>query len=200
MLFRTPLLVPIEPWEAYLEHASKHARREYRHAAAAHPGCVYREIALERAYLQQWMLLWERQMVEGSHPRWTYSAEQFERERWRLFDVGVGVHPLLVCDDYCYAGPPLYDKAAHPHAAKLMWFGAIRWCAEHAIKWLDLQGPGRMTWRALLEQHDRSYKWLYVPSETRAHPERAEAWYSQCCPCGWRQLVIREGLCRGCGR
>lgn len=199
MLFRTPLLVPIEPWADYLEHVGRRARREYRYAQRAYPSVVYREIPLERAYLQRWMRVWEEQMVEGRHPRWTYTAEQFERERWRLFDVGIGVHPLLVCGDYCYAGPPLYDKTVHPHAAKLMWFGAIRWCAEHAIRWLDLQGPGRMTWRALLEHRDRSYKWLYVPSAAR-DPARAQPWYSQCCPCGWRQLVERETVCGGCGR
>lgn len=198
MLFRTPLLVQIEPWEQYLEHVSKRARREYRLAIRAHADARYREVPLERTQLQHWMWLWEQQMVEGRHPRWSYTAERFEREHWRLFDVGVGVHPLLICGDYCYAGPPLYDKVAHPYAAKLMWFGAIRWCTENAIKWLDLQGPGRMTWRALLEQPNRSYKWLYVPQASRA-VALAQPWYSQCCPCGWRQLVEHETVCRGCG-
>lgn len=193
MLLRTPLLVPIEPWEQYLEHISKRARREWRYASRSHPGACYREIPLERLQIQRWMQLWERQMVEGRHPRWTYSAEQFERERWRLFTVGIGVQLLLVCDDYCYAGPPLYDKLEHPYAAKLMWFGAIRWCAEHAIKWLDLQGPGRMRWNEI--KRDSHYKWLYVPrSFSNAMP-----WYSQCCPCGWRQLVFQPKQCAGCG-
>lgn len=192
MLLRTPLLIQIEPWEQYLEHIGKRARREYRYAVRAHPDAVYRETALERTHLQRWMRLWEQQMVEGRHPRWTYTAEQFERERWRLFDVGVGVHPLLICDDYCYAGPPLYDKTAHPYAAKLMWFGAIRWCAENAIRWLDLQGPGRMRWNEL--KRDSSYKWRYVPRGADSHP-----WYSQCCVCGWRQLVSYPQRCNGCG-
>ena len=198
MLFRTPRLVKIEPWDDYLAHASKRTRREYRYACAAHPGDVYAEVPLERAELQHWMSVWERQIVEGKHQTWTYSVERFVDEGWRLFRCEAGVHPLLVCDEYCYAGPPLYEKEATPYAAKCMWFGAIRWCSENAVKWLDLQGPGAMTWRALLQNPDASYKWRYVSPEDRAHPELAAPWLSQCCACGWRQLVERESPCRHC--
>ena len=198
MVLRTPLLVRIEPWDDYLAHASRRCRREYRYALRAHPDAAYREVPLERTLLQRWMRVWEQQIVEGKHQKWTYSVERFEAERWRLFDVGFGVHPLLVCGDYCYAGPPLYEKDKTPFAAKLMWFGAIRWCSENGIRWLDLQGNGQKTWRGLLEQPHQSYKWLFVQPDVREHPELAEPWWSQCCLCGWRQLVVRESTCLRC--
>ena len=200
MAFRTPRLVRIEPWEQYLKNSSKRARREYRYAQRAHPE-EYREISLERSFLQRWMDVWEEQVVEGKHPKWIHAVDTFFEHKWRVLACDSGIHPLLVCGDYCYAGPPLYRKKETPYAAKFMWFGTIRWCAEQGIKWLDLQGPGRsgvLTWRKLLQEPDKSYKWLYVQPDIRENPDNAPAWISQCCPCGWRQLVVREGPCRGC--
>jgi hypothetical protein len=198
MVFRTPLLVRIEPWDEYLEHVSRRARREYRYAQAAHPDAAYREVPLERTLLQRWMDVWAEQIVEGKKQKWTYSVERFENEKWLLFDCGVGVHPLLVCDDYCYAGPPLYEKEKTPYAAKFMWFGAIRWCAENGVKWFDLGGGSQKTWRGLLEEPIESYKWIFVQTSIRRHPELAEPWWSQCCNCGWRQLVTKQEVCNGC--
>ncbi len=198
MVLRTPLLVPIEPWDDYLARVSKRARREHRYAVKAHPNASYREVSMERPLLQRWMQVWAQQIVEGKRQTWTYSVERFVHERWRLFDIGVGVQPLLVCGDYCYAGPPLYEKEKTPYAAKFMWFGAIRWCAEHGLRWLDLGGGSQKTWRGLLEAPIVSYKWLYVQTDVRHHPERAPPWYSQACACGWRQLVERESACLRC--
>lgn len=199
MQFRSPRLVRLEPFDDYLAHVGRRSRREWRYAQRAHAGDTVAEIPLERTSLLPWMRLWEGQIVEGRHPTWTYDVERFIAERyWRLLACSIGVHPLLVCGDYCYAGPPLYDKRAHPYAAKWMWFNAIRWAHEQGLAWLDLQGPGQTNWRALLEQPDASYKFLYVQEDIRAHPELAEPWLSQCCPCGYRQLVIKQEACRGC--
>ena len=198
MVFRSPRLVRIEPFDDYLAHLGKRARREYRYAEHAYPLLSCAEVPLERAQIQRWMRLWEAQIVEGRHPTWTVSVDQFISEGWRWLVSDIGAQPLLVCGSYCYAGPPIYDKEQDPYAAKFHWFAAIRWCAELGLEWLDLQGPGRTNWRALLEQPDRSYKWLFVQRDIREHPERAEPWLSQCCPCGWRQLVVRESPCVQC--
>lgn len=199
MQFRSPRLVRLEPFDDYLAHIGRRARREYRYARSAHAGDSVAEIPLERASLSPWMQLWERQLVEGRHPKWTYTVEQFIAEGWRALACSVAVHPLLVCGNYCYAGPPLYDKRAHPYAAKWMWFNAIRWAYEQGLSWLDLQGPGRTNWRALLEQPDASYKWIYISKSVRTHPENQAPWLSQRCACGWRQLVVKATPCLGCG-
>ena len=198
MVYRSPRLVRVEPFDDYLANVSKRARREWRYAQRAHAGETVAEIPLERAELQRWMSLWESQIVEGKNPKWTYSIDRFIAEGWRLLACSVAVHPLLVCGEYCYAGPPLYDKRTHPYAAKFMWFSAVRWCHEQGVRWLDLQGPGRTNWRALLENPDVSYKWMYIYKETKRNPMAAEPWYSQCCQCGWRQLVTSREACKRC--
>jgi hypothetical protein len=155
-------------------------------------------VPLDVDELKEWMALWAQQIVERHYPRWTYTAEQFRDEGWRIVRCDHSLHPLLMCGDYCYAGPPLYDKRAHPLAARFMWFSSIRFAFEQGLQWFDLGGGDRKTWRKAVAERDESYKWQYVTRKVKEHPELEEPWYSQICPCGYRQLVLKEEPCRRC--
>lgn len=192
MILKTPRLVRVEPFDDYLAHLSYSGRRKYRKTRG-----TYSEVPFDAELLARWMALWETQIVNGKRVKFRkYTPERYRREGWRLFRAEAALHPLLVCGDYCYGGPPLYDKREHPEMAARCWFGAIRWCAENGIAWFDLGGGSQKTWRGLLESPDRSYKWLYVQRDVKRNPILAQSWKVQVCrECGWRQLVYAENAC-----
>ena len=191
MQMKTPRLVRIEP--KYVENVPKRARYERKQALAQ--SLAFDCIDFDCGILDRYMRLWS---VQIKKPWGRYSVDRFERENWTLFASGSALHPVLICDDYAYAAAPMYDKTLHPWAAKFMWFSLIDWLiADGTVRWLDLGGGSQRTWRQLVENPDKSYKWLYVQRQYR-DPVNCRPWRSQVCRCGWRQLVERESSCRGC--
>jgi hypothetical protein len=61
------------------------------------------------------------------------------------------------------------------------------WCCGK-VKYLDLGGGKRKTWRELLRSRDDNYKWQYVPRQVKENPEAAPEWRVHHCECGWRTL------------
>lgn len=197
MQLKTPRLLRLT--HDYVPSCGKRTRYERRKAFAAGAAESYRRLEFDRDRLAAFMELWTRQRVYGHKPHWhRYTPEKFEQEQWSLFGCENGLHPVLICDDYAYAGPPLYDKTRRPWMARYLWFKLIDWLIDEGkVKWLDFGGGQQKTWRQLLEDPDISYKWQYIPKGQRS-PAIAEPWRSQVCRCGWRQLVTEPSPCRKC--
>lgn len=199
MLYKTPRLLRLTA--DYVAISGKRTRYERRRAYAAGENTrqSYARLAFDCDRLAEFMALWTRQRVFGRRPQWhRYTPEKFEREHWSVFGCALGLHPVLICDSYAYAGPPLYDKVRHPWLAKFLWFKLIDWLIdEDRVQWLDFGGGSQKTWQGLLETPDESYKWQYIPKSQR-DPAHARPWRVQLCRCGWRQLVTEAEPCRGC--
>jgi hypothetical protein len=151
-------------------------------------GLSYAETPFDRALVAEWMALWERQTVDGKRPKWRqWTPEKVGQLGAKVFFSGVALQVLEVCGDYAYAWPVLYDKVKNPWAARFMWFRLIEWCCGK-VKYLDLGGGKRKTWRELLRSRDDNYKWQYVPRQVKENPEAAPEWRVHHCECGWRTL------------
>jgi hypothetical protein len=199
VILKTPRLVAIEP--DYVANISKKARYERKQSYQRGAGCLYSRCGPDREVLARFMAEWSRQI---RRPWGRYSVSRFITEGWSYFRAAtptstIALHPVLICDDYAYAAAPMYDKTSVPWAAKFMWFSLIDWLiAEGSVKWLDLGGGSGKTWRQLLSQPDRSYKWLYVSANDRRNASDARPWKVQVCRCGWRQLVVKVQPCKRC--
>ena len=193
MQLKTPRLVRIE--SDYPAHISKRARYERKQVFDRSD---FGHLGMDVPKLAYWMAVWERQIVDGRHPKWhRYTPEKFEAEGWTLYGNELGIHPILICDEYAYAGPPLYDKTRTPWMARFLWFHTID-ALDSIVSWLDLGGGSNGTWRDLLRNPDKSYKWLYVQPDLRKEP--APPWRVQVCQCGWRQLIYEPTQCARCRR
>ena len=196
---KTPLLIPIpDSFAEYLQSVSKSARYEYRVAAKACAELGYEEIPFNRDAVKEWMDLWARQAVYGKRIRWQSwtTPDIFEQLGVKVFFSGLAMQMLEICGDYAYAQPVMYDKVKHPYVAKFMWFELIRWCCGR-VKYLDLDGGNKRTWREALENRRQSYKWLYVPKEVKNNPHDAPDWIVFACSCGWKTLG-EEHRCSCC--
>ena len=163
--------------------------------------------------LDHFMKLWERQEVGGKSPEWAFGIDyfqgQWERGRLLVFyasnadDDVLSVHPVEQHGFYVYAHPPLYDKGKHPQLAKFMWFNLMRWACENGIEHVDLGGGSNGTWRDCAAAHLNGpfqYKWLYVPKDSKRHPDEEPPYVQMRCECGNKQLILGPEPCRDCGK
>ena len=195
MFLKTPLLVYTNTeFKTYLQSLKKCARKNYK----ASKGEVW-EIEYDPSLMREYMSLWKRQTVFGSHPSWgKWPPERIDAlETKRLFTNGKAIQIIEKNGDFAYAHPVLYDKK-EPQA-KQMWFGLIKWCCEGDVNFLDLGGGQYGSWNDILKTRGNErhrYKWQYVPKWVK-ETEQPD-YYRFDCKCGYRTLVLKGEACSHC--
>lgn len=212
MQLRTPLLAKTQPkFKDYLASLTKSARHNYRAAMRENEGRRYVRIPYHEHTIEHFMGLWERQEVDGKHPRWVFGPEYFKNQdaigSLRLFVVLeheslIGMHPTEKHGRYIYSHPPCYDKARHPELARFMWFELMQWACENGVDYVDLGGGSNGTWRDCAKARVNgpfAYKWRYVPKTAKENPEDELPFVQMRCECGSKQITVSPLPCRRCG-
>jgi len=207
----TPLIVDTSTsFERYIERLSKSSKKNYKATVKRTREYKFSETPYNNVLMYAFIKLWERQIVYGSHPRWSLSMWEMDSLGLTMFKIEkdgiVAIHAIEKCDDYAYAHPPLYDKHT-PELARYIWFNTIKWCCDHDVNNLDLGGLSGRDWPTLIRQrHDKSlmrlrYKWSYVPKDVKDNPDSQQSYYQLRCGCGWKQLSLtKNSLCNRCTR
>ena len=106
---RTPLLVDTSTsFEDYLKRLSKSSKKKYK---AARCDLSFNEVPYNQVVMEQFIKLWEKQVVFGFHPKWSVPMSVMNKLNLVMFDIGgIAIHAIEKCGDYAYAHPPLYDK------------------------------------------------------------------------------------------
>lgn len=189
-MHQTPLLVDVRErsFDDYIHSLDKSGRKNFRFVEKRNDDLRYGPVPFDRALVQRFMSLWERQAGGGARFRWAFSIDFVEllhrRGHLACFAAAprnapgepVALHFVEQHGSYVYCHPPMYDKSQHNDRsiAKYMWFRLIEhYLRDPEVRWLDLGAGNRGTWRDLLRTREKgsSYKWLYVPGEVKRDPD-----------------------------
>ncbi len=199
----TPLLVDVNfpTFEDYIKSLGKTGKKNLAYTVKMNGDLKYSQIEFDENLILSFMQLWEQQIVGGAKIRWGIGWDfiKFLNEKKHLLcfaarkedneNTVVAVQFVEKHGEYVYCYPPLYDKDKYSdrYLAKYMWFHLIRFTIKDPkIKWLDLGGGNRGTWRDLLINRKKgtSYKWLYVSKLIKESPEEVKPY------------IIRMGIFR----
>ncbi|AOY60005.1 GNAT family N-acetyltransferase [Desulfococcus multivorans] len=210
----TPLLVNVHDvtFDDYLQSLSKAAKKNYKSIIKINEDLEYAKIDFDAALVDQFMRMWERQIVGNRFAKWSFSLQylQYLNERKMLScfvarkkekqDDIISLHFVEQHDGYveCYA--PIYDKIKHMDRsiAKYMWFNLIRYAVQDpGIEWLDLGGGNIGTWKDLLIRHSegktKSYKWQYVSKIIKDNPMAEKDYIREMVLFPYRKYIKEEG-------
>lgn len=177
-------------FKAYVTSLSKSARKNYKHCSRLYDGCYYgEEVGFDKALVQQFMRLWEQQLIRGKHVQWAFPVEHVEdlwnREQLKVFVMknphGIvgAVHFIQKRDGYWECHPPMYDKK-FSEMGTMMWFCLINYAILHKFSPLDM-GGGSDDWVYNLEHREQfpntRYKWRFVPEKAKRDPSSEPHYY-----------------------
>lgn len=172
--------------EDYIASLSKKARKNYHAVMKANPTTVYEEILFEEELVQDFMSLWEQQLIRGEKRQWAFGVDHVrDLDNKGLLHVFVATdsdgsivsaHFVEEHDGYIEAHPPMYDKERHKgrSLAKFMWFNLMMWGVDNKIRFIDMGGGSEPDWREMIRNRDKypnpAYKWIYVPKAVKDNP------------------------------
>lgn len=187
----TPLLVNVHhvTFDDYLQSLSKAAKKNYKSIIKINEDLEYAKIDFNAALVDQFMRMWERQIVGNRLAKWSFSLQYLQylnkkrmlscfvaRKKEIQNDI-ISLHFVEQHDGYVECYPPIYDKTKHMDRsiAKYMWFNLIHYAVQNpGIEWLDFGGGDIGNWKDLLIRHaegkTKSYKWQYVPKTIKDNP------------------------------
>jgi hypothetical protein len=188
-----------QSFDHYLRALDQPARKNYKACMKRNADVSYIEVPFVREEVQQFMQIWEGQLVRGAPIKWVFSIEHVEglalNGQLRVFRAGNrALHFIQKRTGYWECHPPMYDKIAHAHLyiAKYMWFNLIRYAIENRMEHLDL-GGGSDCWRDHIRNRalypNPAYKWTYVPTCAKRDPDSEPDYYIRRPEC---ELLLRE--------
>lgn len=177
-----------ENFEAYLKTLSKKAKQQYAYVCKHNNDLEYRAVQFVRGEVEEFMHLWERQLIRGEYKHWAFTVgylEDLNREgRLQLYaaylaDKKVALHFIQRREGFWECHPPMYDKifGNKRYLAKFMWFNLIKHAIDEHLPALDM-GGGPDNWREMIQRRSEfpnpAYKWIYVPEAIKNNPEKAK--------------------------
>ena len=195
----TPFLINtgIKDFDQYIKSLSPNARKHYKKAVNRNKDIEYACVDFDPVVAGNFMKLWERQIVEGRHIKWTFGLPYLKylagKNKLLCFTAQIKNTYDIIClqfaeyyDNYVIGVAPLYDKDQYLERtiAKYMWFQLINYSITHpGIKWVDLGAHGSRTWRELVFLYKKgtlnSYKWQFVPAYIKENPGLAEPYITR---------------------
>jgi len=189
-MHETPLLVNVDSgsFADYIKSLAKTGKKNFKYVQKHNLDLTYTKIIFCPKLIDQFMDLWEQQEAAGKRNTWGISrgfVELLDRKGNLLCFAAhktdnknevLSVHFVEKYGNYVDCHPPMYDKEKYTdrYIAKFMWFHLIEYAIKDPeIRWLDLGGGDRGTWRYLVANRERlssSYKWLYVPKSVKENP------------------------------
>lgn len=182
--------------QEYIASLSRKARKNYRAVVKRNPFTVYTELEYVPEMVEDFMKLWEQQLIRGERRQWAFGIDHVtalhQRGVLKLFgalDVErafagdmegsvVALHFVENHNGYVECHPPMYDKEKYKgrSLAKFMWFHLMMWGVEHNIAFMDMGGGSEPNWREMVRNRAKypnpAYKWVYVPKEVKDNPDK----------------------------
>ena len=213
-MYNTPLAVEVNvSFEEYIKSLSRKARKNYSYVKKHNSDLVYKEIPFDRELIDNFMELWERQLIRGQRVQCAFRGgfvEDLAREGiMKIFVASketevIAVHFVEKYNDYIECHPQMYDKVKYRdrYMAKFMWFSIIEWATKTDVTWVDLGGGGRGTWKEFcisrLEHEKPRNKWTYIPREVKNNPELQPDTYVFKCPVCKYKFISLKPSCKNC--
>ncbi len=167
-------------FDDYLKSLSRHARADYAYVKKHNRDLSYECIPYERALVQNFMHLWEQQIVRGQRIKWAFGFDYVEdlaaKNELMLFRGGdIALHFIQKRHGFWECHPPMYDKVhCKRYLAKYMWFNLIKYAMDHELEPLDM-GGGIDDWREMIRRKAEfpysRYKFRYVPVAVQKNPD-----------------------------
>ena len=167
-------------FDQYLESLTRKARKQWSYVKKHNQDLEYKAVEYERDKVEDYMKLWQRQLVRGKPIEWAYNigfvSQMNDEDKLKIFDAGIALHFIFVHDKYIDCQPPMYDKKySNRYLAKFMWFNLIKWAIESKTGWILDLGGGLDDWREMIKRRKEfpnpAYKWLYVPERVKNNPD-----------------------------
>jgi hypothetical protein len=188
------LIDTTKPFNKYLKTLSQHARKDYAYVEKHNPDLLYQCIPYKRELVEDFMRLWEQQLIRGKPIQWAFPIGHLDelaaKEELLVFQA-IGsfdssgfpkaMHFIQKRLGYWECHPPMYDKKySQRYLAKFMWFNLIKYASEHNLGPLDM-GGGLDTWREMIQRREEfpnpKYKWIYVPESVKNNPDLEPDYY-----------------------
>lgn len=174
-------------FEDYIQSLTIKSRQQYRAMEKRNRDLVYKRVPFNKEKIEQFMEMWQRQLIRGHPRRWGFGIEYPEKVeaqgKLRCFVAVKGPQEVSMQfvenhDGYIECHPPMWDKVEYfkSYLAKFMWFNLIKYAMGHDdMDWVDLGGCDG-TWPEVIRNRKKwpwnGYKWIYVPRHVRENPKK----------------------------
>lgn len=178
-----------KPFDQYIQSLSAHARADWAYVRKHNKDITYEQVEFNRDECDNFMRLWEQQLVRGKGIQWAFPIEHVEdiarRGELQVFrasnDKALALQFIQQRNGYWECHPPMYAKKYNRrYLGKLMWFNLIRYAIQNSLEPLNM-GGGLDNWRDMIKRRDEfpnpAYKWIYVPQETKDNPDSQPNYY-----------------------
>lgn len=173
-------------FDDYLNSLSKTAKKNYVYVKKHNQDLMFEMVPFDKSEVEQFMQLWEQQLVHGKPVKWCFPIEFVEQLnkanqllcfRARKGNETLALHFIQKRTGFWECHPPMYEKNEENekrYLAKYMWFSLIQYFIGLKLGVLDM-GGGVDSWPKTIRRRDEfpnlNYKWMYVPEKAKRQPE-----------------------------